>query len=264
MNKIFIQPLYGLSNRMRSIVGAATLADTLGYQLIVLWVRDESLNAKFSDLFEDIPFHVIECKENSIKYKLIWHIAKYIYKCHFIYDDWITNIARGKDPTSWLNQLQKKNLLMVTCHDIMMSANYDIYKVKNQLVNTLARDIHIDENTIGIHIRRKDNENSIKYSPTYLFVNRINEELKVSPQTKFYLATDDMEEESLFINEFGEHIIKYKKRSLDRNSPIAIQDALIDLYNLSRCRLVLGSYYSSFSDVAALWGCVKKEVLMKK
>ena len=249
---------------MRSIVGAVSLAEILGSQLIVIWVRDESLNAKFSDLFEDFSFHIIECKEKTLKYKLIWHIAKYIYKCHFIYDDWITNVARGKEPTSWLPRLKNRNIMMVTCHDIIMSANYDIFKVNNQLVNTLTRDIHIDENTIGIHIRRKDNENSIIYSPTYLFVNRINEELKVNPQTKFYLATDDPEEESLFVNEFGERIIVYKKRSLDRNTPIAIQDALIDLYNLSRCKLILGSYYSSFSDVAALWGDVKKDTLMIK
>ena len=34
----------------------------------------------------------------------------------------------------------------------------------------------------------------------------------------------------------------------------AIKDALIDLYGLSRCRLILGSYWSSFSETAAAIG----------
>ena len=89
----------------------------------------------------------------------------------------------------------------------------------------------------------------------------MRDELHAHPDAKFYLATDDPVEEERFLSEFGDRILVYKKHSLDRNDPIAIKDALIDLYNLSQCRKILASYYSSFSDVAALWGNIEKEVL---
>ena len=61
---------------------------------------------------------------------------------------------------------------------------------------------------------------------------------------------------------FPNTITVYDKQSLDRNDPIAIRDAVIDLYNLAHCKKIYGSYYSSFSDIAALWGGIEKEVLM--
>lgn len=48
---------------------------------------------------------------------------------------------------------------------------------------------------------------------------------------------------------------------MDRNTEVAIVDAMIDLTNLASCKKIYGSYYSSFSDVAAIWGNIEKEVL---
>ena len=62
MMKIIIQPLGGLCNRMRVIVGAAELAKHLHRQLVVIWTQDATLNARFSDLFEPIPYKVIDIK----------------------------------------------------------------------------------------------------------------------------------------------------------------------------------------------------------
>jgi hypothetical protein len=118
--------------------------------------------------------------------------------------------------------------------------------------------VKCDKNTIGLHIRRTDNANAVKYSPTSLFFAKVEEELKATPQIKFYLATDDPNEEKTFIDRFGESIIIYQKHSLDRNNPIAIKDALVDLYNLSHCSKIFGSYWSSFSDTAALWSGIEK------
>ena len=40
--------------------------------------------------------------------------------------------------------------------------------------------------TIGVHIRRTDNYISISKSPISLFVNKMNEELKLNEDVKFY------------------------------------------------------------------------------
>ena len=86
-------------------------------------------------------------------------------------------------------------------------------------------------------------------------------EIETMKAVRFFLSTDDPKEEALLKERFGNRIIINPKTSIDRNNPIAIQEALLDLYSLSRCRKIYGSYYSSFSDVAAIWGRVNKNIL---
>ena len=117
------------------------------------------------------------------------------------------------------------------------------------------------DDVVAIHIRRTDNVKSVRYSPTSLFTEKIAEVLSENPAVRFYLATDDATEETTLQQRFPGKIIIYKKESLDRNSPVAIRDAVIDLYNLAHCGKIYGSFWSSFSDIAALWGGIEKEVL---
>lgn len=105
-------------------------------------------------------------------------------------------------------------------------------------------------NTIGIHIRRTDNVISIKSSPREAFVAKMKEAVDENNDTRFFLATDSPEEENFLSTEFPGRIISYPKE-LNRNSEKGIQDALVDLYCLANTKKIIGSYYSSFSEVAA-------------
>ena len=146
--------------------------------------------------------------------------------------------------------------------DIFISqGDYSIFKVTEEIKR---HTLHSHDNIIVIHIRRTDNEMSVRYSPTELFIRKIEEEINVNPTQQFYLATDDKTEEGHLLQMFPDNITVYEKQSLDRNDPIAIRDAVIDLYNLAQCKKIYGSYYSSFSDIAALWGGIEKEVLKTK
>lgn len=257
MDKIIIQPLGGLCNRMRAIVGAASLAQKMGKELLIIWTCDTTLNARFSDLFEQIPYKVVECALDSWKYKTLYHWYKDVKHCMILDDEWILTHARGKDYSTWANQIEGYNLYLQTNHDILLDGDYSIFKAKSSVIEEF-NNINCDENTIGLHIRRTDNEKAIKYSPTCLFFAKVEEEVKANPQAKFYLATDDPQEEKTFVDRYGSSFLIYRKHSLDRNNPIAIKDALVDLYNLSHCRKIYGSYWSSFSDTAALWTGIEK------
>lgn len=94
-----------------------------------------------------------------------------------------------------------------------------------------------------------------------MFIDKAEELLRTDPKAKFFLATDDPSEERLFLDKFGESIIIHRKTSLDRNNPRAIRDAVTDLWFLAHCKKIYGSYWSSFSDVAAMWGNIEKEIL---
>lgn len=262
-NTVIVQPLGGLCNRMRVIVGAVSLAQKLNRELMIIWTCDATLNAKFSDLFESIPYQVVECPLNSIRYKMLYHWYKNVRHYTILDDRWISANARGIEYNTWRELVEGKNLYLQTNLDILFDGDYSIFKAKMSVIEEL-NNVSCDENTVGLHIRRTDNANAIKYSPTELFFSKVEEEIHTHPETKFYLATDDPQEEKQFIERFGQRIIIYQKHSLDRNNPVAIKDALIDLYNLSHCRKIYGSYWSSFSDTAALWAGIKKEEIKKK
>ena len=159
----------------------------------------------------------------------------------------------------WLDEVEDKNLYIESCSDIYKDCG--VYDIFNPLKSIQEHVISDRDVFVGLHIRRSDNEMSIKYSPTELFLEAIEKEIENNPAVKFYLATDDSQEEKLITERFGDRICTYKKRSVDRNTEVAIVDAMIDLTNLASCYKIYGSYYSSFSDVAAIWGNIEKEVL---
>lgn len=257
MSKIICQPLGGLANRMRTVAGAIDLAKRLNRKLIVVWTCDESLNERFSRLFAPIEgVEVVECQLRALKYKLLWRYYKNVKRYKILDDNFI--IANGKNTSDqWLNMLKNDNLYILSCQNATLTEDFSMFEPSVDLRSSLIP----CGDVIGIHIRRTDNEMSVKYSPTHLFIKKIEDEINANPNAKFYLATDDPQEEAFIKERFGEHILTYQKQSLDRNDPQAIRDAAIDLFNLARCKRIYGSYYSSFSDTAAYIGKTEKTVL---
>ena len=259
---LIVQPQGGLCNRMRTIAGVYKIAKALNKKLVVLWVRNSELNESFSHLFAPMPFRVVDDHPGSIIQKWLWRLVNRTSFFTVIDDEMILNMGwRDSSTLEWTKELANKNLVICACHDITKDSDYSIFKPIDSIKK--RNPIGISDNVIGIHIRRTDNEKSVSCSPTGLFVQKMHEEIKDGEDVKFFLATDDPQEEALLKERFGNRIIINPKTSLDRNNPIAIQEALLDLYSLSRCRKIYGSYYSSFSDVAAIWGNVEKTIVKK-
>jgi len=111
---------------------------------------------------------------------------------------------------------------------------------------------------VGVHIRRGDNNASIKESPSELFW----EAMTAYPEaTMFYVATDSMEEREEAVRRFPGRILTGSATILSRNDPFGCREAMLDFYCLSRCSEILGSYYSSFSEMAAAYGGVPLRVM---
>jgi hypothetical protein len=92
-------------------------------------------------------------------------------------------------------------------------------------------------------------------------IARVAEYLVAHPDAGIYLATDDDGAElqgarpegvrARFIARFGARVVGVPPRSLDRESPEAIEDAWVDLLLLRRCDAIVGTRASSFSELAA-------------
>ena len=256
---IIVQPTGGLCNRMRTIAAAASLAEALGRRMFVIWTRDVSLNARFDSLFQPLSFPVVEVRLGSFQQRLLWHFCRHILSYRVFDDAWIYAHARGKDLSLWREEMEQQPVYICASCDIFKNeGDYSMFRLAEKL---RTRTLSSYNGVIGLHIRRTDNEKSVRFSPTSLFIRKVEEILEENSQARFYLATDDVAEETMLQQRFPENIILYKKESLDRNSPIAIRDAVIDLYNLAHCSKIYGSFWSSFSDIAALWGGIEKEIL---
>jgi hypothetical protein len=113
---------------------------------------------------------------------------------------------------------------------------------------------------VGVHIRRGDNDASIQVSPLDSFLKRMQREVEQDPATHFFLATDDQPTERAVTDTFLGRVTT-RGKDLARNRTAGVQDALVDLLVLSKCSLILGSYWSSFSQTAAEMGGVELEIV---
>lgn len=254
---IVIEPLAGLCNRMRALDSAIWLARKLNRELRVVWNQSADCNCGFNDLFV-VPRAVSKIKERRrVSYSRKYIPQRYLRKLvrKFLYDKCIYNDE---------------------VHELM-KVGYDFEKIgvfKSVFISTygwffnrstrfedftpiepLQEIIHSYTNdfgdVVGVHIRRTDNKISIDRSLTSMFIEMMSNEIDKNNDVRFFLATDSLAEEERLDKVFPGRIITHRKASLDRNDPRAIQDALIDLYCLSKCRKLLGSYQSSFSITAA-------------
>ncbi len=258
-------PQGGLCNRMRAMNSAFAFAKQVPIDLEIIWCRDATLNCSLSELFTlgSETCRVVEFDLNSIAGRLAF-AAK---RCFF-------RLSQRK----WINQdvllsldLSDEKLLqdikLTGCYLKTYSSFFYNPSPFSNLILTEeiqeavdAYSIHLS-NAVGIHIRRTDNENSIRNSPSRMFQEAMEQELTFDRNTSFYLATDSPEEEIFFLEAFPGKIIRHKKTSYDRNDPQAIRDALIDLYCLSNCRKLIGSYWSSFTETASEIRGIGKQII---
>ena len=143
------------------------------------------------------------------------------------------------------------------------SSQFADFHVQDPLQRKIDSYVGKFENVVGVHIRRTDSKRSIENSPTSAFIESMRREVDEDSNVKFFLATDSPQVEQQMKEIFSGRIITHAKSSLDRNNPVAIQDALIDLYCLSRTRKLIGSYWSSFTNTASEIGQMETLIVMK-
>jgi hypothetical protein len=90
----------------------------------------------------------------------------------------------------------------------------------------------------------------------------MKELLTADETTHFFLATDDVNVELELKLIFGDRIISPPK-DLSRQTVAGIQAAVVDLFVLAGTGRILGSYWSSFSEVAAWIGDIPLVVIKK-
>src|ERR1035437_3161921 len=185
---IIIEPFGGLANRMRVIASGLWLQKKLDCELTCIWSPDRDLNAGFEFLFERIDGLTI--KQKSYKYK---YLKSTRHKRNLkLYVSILINKIVGVDyfikeqdfpDRPWTNEIdivsvseKYKNVYIKTCEEF--GENYLEFQrfvtIKYLLTKINEVQKKFNGNTIGLHVRRTDNTQSIEHSPLELFIEAIN------------------------------------------------------------------------------------------
>lgn len=258
MEKIHLIPTAGLCNRMRAIASGLFISQRFQLPLVVFWNRYKGLNATFSDLFEQLSSTLGVVIENTSWKREINYTRDYLLRRPFLieYNQVIYNFSQQKKGDVFEKiKNTKGKVLFISCFD--MSEMYDlnsifipVKSIQDQIDKIVSQfDIH----TIGVHIRRTDNMESIEQSPFDAFIKMLEKEIEHDSQVRFYLATDDNHTKQKIVDAFPGRTIT-TTNNLNRDNIEGMKFAVTELFALSKTSKIIGSYYSSYSDIASKLG----------
>jgi hypothetical protein len=258
---VTVEPTAGLANRMRVVAAALELADRLRCPLRLVWTRTGALGCRFDELFQPIAgVRVAEHAWNTSRIERLVgsRVGFYTYLT-------APDIERRSRGDGFDDLAQARRPYLITFSRFLpstgrLAALRPIAEVAHVVERTAAS---FTPHTIGVHIRRGDEDPSTRgplTAPIECFLTAMQARLDAEPQTNFFLACDSRRDEARVLSTFGARVTTLPK-SLDRRTRDAIRAALVDLLCLSRTPLILGSFYSSFSEMAAEMGGTRLEIV---
>lgn len=283
--KFVIRPFGGLGNRLWALDSFASLCKDIGLKkFTMIWEKEENLNCSFSDLFQDVEhIEVLEIHPfNKFQFNTYWQIYNSFPPNHYKYPLFHTLFGREKTIQRRMYDSDVEQAIMENFNFKKLARNRSVYIATNRrfysqtTYSTYLKPVDrlqnkIDEivslftssTVVGVHLRRGDHMLTREGSPVEAFISLMENEIASDKSTSFFLSTDSIDEGQVLISRFGDRVLT-RNRNLDRNSTRGIQDALIDIYCLSRCSKLIGSLSSSFSDVAAKIGNIPLLIPIRK
>ena len=253
----------GLANRLDSLIGYKALSSCLEIPFYLYWKGNWACNIKINKLFKEENLNLIDKKKFSqLKEDRNIEIFDKNYTPKNIWNNYISSFIKED---IYFNHVDKVKEVLSP-----------ILPIKEKITSFLDR--RNIQNAVGIHIRMTDNINAFKYSPNASdydyskvskidgFENFIIEKLESDNSQLFFLATDNIKIEKYLLNKYKDNIIIYPKIfytfnylyyisfSYRNRRTTTIEDALIDLILLSKCKYIVGTYYSSYGKFSAWFG----------
>ncbi len=269
--------LGGLANRMRAIASAMALAQDSGRSLKVLWPVNRELAATFEDLFIPPLSSALEI-ESIPEAKALWFYRPPRKRNLFLSP--ILRAGRFSAIYSDDSTLHAENASEILSSvksargNVLLRAGTFFYPCSEQKYRRLFKPVDalraaadkvlalLGSDATGFHIRRTDNTVAIAESPVEVFLTQAEKEFALNPIRKIYLATDDDQVKHLFQTRFPGKIVT-STATADRRSITGMRHALTEMLILAGCARIIGSFYSSFSEAAAILGATSLNQLRR-
>ncbi len=275
--KLFVDAQHGLGNRLRAIGSAAAIADKTDRELVIVWEPDHHCDCRFTDLFryvgaviegallneasrsEDFDiYNYMEIEEGSEKGKEIITdsgseiYARSAYVLNHGSSDWDTEniFLKSLRPTAEVLELMEsvRTKNDVSVH-VRMASGQEYEHLSYESVSNWTQEGH------------NETERWRKKSHYSKFIDRIRSILDENSKASIYFAADLPEAYDAFQNEFGSNLAHLQRDVFDRSKEQLIY-ALADAYLLGTSPLLLGSTWSSFSELALRLSSVNERTEM--
>ena len=203
MKKLYILCDHGLGNRLGSLVGGLKTAELLNYQPIICWPINNWCQAEFHELFRSS----IELESNEFSTMLVNQIHDSGLPFFFISQFTEDTISKNyfENSLSAVEEIRKLNSdALFSCAKLPKSYvrnPEDISKYLKSLgiaesirsaVEKFVIENKIDKTVRGVHIRKTDSKNHIDE-------NIVFENMKNSPQQRYFICSDDKSIEDKFV-----------------------------------------------------------------
>lgn len=247
--------IQGLANRLQVLTSGLALAEHTGRRFEMLWPRTPHCPADFADLFSnDWPVQSIKMEDIPARSSVYRRRRLHTDETNLVVQDatWLfspreteQNIAIFERTKDFIRQLQPTSEIQ---HEI------DAF-----------RSAHFHKRMIGVHLRRGDFLHVHPHSSrnTSDAIEAVDLMLKTEPESGILLCSDEPPQthaetqpvqvagvRDLFRQRYGSRIVWHTAASLDRTNPLAIRDAVIDLWLLRNTDCFVGTMHSSFSEFA--------------
>lgn len=258
---------HGLSNRLRAVAAAADFAVKANRSLEIIWETDLHVNCPFEELFTfsiGIPVKVRSSFDPALLDSGDYDVYDYM----------------GKDKNKWIDHATPRNIYVKSAYRLnrlgwdVREENRYMRKLKpmasaRQLIkNTLSK---LQPEFVGVHVRNLNPKVEIpnlpdsEYQPDSWKVlkefraasnvttfsvklNKISSQRRSKP--KFFVAADDPKLlEHLQANVQSEVFWLERSSCIERTCS-CLKYAIADLWILGHANEIIGSYWSSFSEVA--------------
>ena len=273
--RLLIARVYGgLANRLGTLISAQIAAARCDRHVVLHWELNKNLNCRFNDLFDastGVEVAHIARRERGMErwgfgpaVRPRWRSRKRLHQDD-VDDSAFTQIHTLPEDVVWIR----------TCHTFqpagMTEADFQHEFTGRLNALTLAAPVqqridefraqHITNNTVGVHVRRTDHKKAIARSTNDQFIAQMQRLIDELPDARFFLCTDSPDVRELLAGRFGSRVFHYPTESLARNQPVGIRDALIEMRLLGHTRLILGSFGSTFSRLAAQFHGIELRVV---
>lgn len=263
--KLYIDAQHGLGNRLRAIASAASIANASDRELIVVWERDHHCDCEMTDLFE---YNGALLNTSILNEPSISNMAS-------IYN--YMEIEPGAEKDRVLDMTTNQDIYARSAY--VLNSNLTSWEKENAYLKTLCPVERVNElvasvrnpNDVSAHIRMvgaagtdtasyDSPENWTAEGHAQLhhwrakshfshFMKRLDALIKENRANSVFIAADKPETYEEFLQTYGDRVTYLKRELYDRSSEQLIY-ALADALLLGKAPLLLGSSWSSFSEIA--------------
>jgi len=265
MNKISIFCDGGLGNRLSTLIGGLYLANKINYEFEIIWPQTRWCNCNFEDLYDENINHT-NFNDNINDYiidnnttLIISHIDNgYPKNIQFISQ--YSNII-DMDFSNYNKIFYNHNSIPHYVDEDNSSKQLSLIKISNNILNEVKKftnEFNINNETLGLHIRRTDSPMITSDDEYFNYINNLNDK-------KIFVCSDEEEIEKSLKSKFSNVLVRNKSQYVEkfvdgpwRNNKLngifnvnrnkqSVIDAFIDMLILSRTNILdfknIGSFY---------------------